>query len=497
MQIDRQQLASIGTDHLCQQLLVWQQEHLLQTSFSREEFPALVRSARRHGLPGQRGIAAWSLWLMKSHADPQARQCLDSWLATPSIGATERTLLMEIWLCQSQADTASAGFTSLSALVARCLDGSDTRRRSQLALHEAARTLQLTCDGMVQPLEQALSALPAIISFDGANGLQKPALALRDGLSPLLQSLRDSLAVVQQACSDPAPVHAAESLDECWQTLQSQIRHSVPRLIQAFESGLQDAEEQLPLGAMAPLEQAQACLARIDGLLACLPSALAGAIACTRIACLLRERGCVPALEALRQSLLEQNLQAVDAEGDSHAWYSSLSRLPEDFRARTAPAVAPLNNPVDPLHGHGALDSALAQAALFNALQALENLLKPALDALSERHAPCPDADYALPVTAKPSADVLGNAMAQLDEHIATLNSMIVALEQDAAPGPAWATALEEVQQSLSELTAAVQRLETPGATPSPAQAAFHRCADLLSRNLHESAALLATWSTP
>ncbi|MNE71282.1 hypothetical protein D3C80_1671410 [compost metagenome] len=87
--------------------------------------------------------------------------------------------------------------------------------------------------------------------------------------------------------------------------------------------------------------------------------------------------------------------------------------------------------------------------------------------------------------------------MAQLDEHINTLNSMIVALEHDKAPGTAWATALDEVQQSLSGLTADIRRLETQGAAPSTAQVAFHHCADLLSRNMHESAALLATWSAP
>lgn len=492
MQFDRQQLVSIGTDHLCQQLLSWQQKHLLQTSFSTAQFPALAKAARHHGVPSQRGIAAWSLLGFKHDTDPQAQQCLDGWLATPSIGSLERTLLLEIWLCATHSGGSSTGQPGLHAALGQCLSGSDARTRSQQALQEAARAWQMTCDCVVHPLEQALSALRAALP----GGTET---ALLDGLPSLIQSLRDGRANLDQACADNCAGHAAQSLDACWKTLDSQTRHTLPGLVLALQSSLENAQERLALSAAVALEQAQVLLARIDFFVACLPSVCAGAIACVRIACLLLERGCLPELEALRLTLLEQSLSAPDAEVDgAHcAWYTALLRLPEDFPARAAQAVEPLNKHVDPLQSSTSLGSALAQATLFNTVQALESMLKPSAEALIEEIAARPGPGHTPSPVLNQSGNALTNAMLQLDEHIAMLNGLIVKLDQSDASEPILAKTLDDVQLSLQSLIQLMQTLEGAQAQPSDAGEAFHHCASLLSRNLRESAALLATLSTP
>jgi hypothetical protein len=499
MQFDRQQLVSIGTDHLCQQLLSWQQKHLLQTSFSTAEFPALAKAARHHGVPSQRGIAAWSLRGFEHNTDPQAQQCLDGWLATPSIGSLERTLLLEIWLCTSHFGRSSTGQPGLHAALGQCLSASDVRTRSQQALQEAARAWQMTCDCVVHPLEQALSALRAALPGGTETTLLQHAVALLDGMPLLVQSLRDGLANLHQACADNRAGHAAQSLDACWQTLDSQTRHTLPGLILALQSSLENAQERLTLSAAVALEQAQVLLARIDFFVACLPSACAGAIACVRIACLLLERGCLPALEALRLTLLQQNLSAPDADidGVSRAWYAALLSLPDDFPARAGLAVEPLNKRVDPLQSSTSLGSALAQATLFNTVQALESMLKPSAEALIEQIAARPGPGHPPSPILNQSGNALTNAMLQLDEHIATLNRLIVKLDQSDEPEPTLANTLDDVQQSLQSLIQLLPMLEAAPAESSNAEEAFHRCASLLSRNLHESAALLATWSTP
>lgn len=490
MQFDRKQLVAIGIGHFCQLLLGWQQKHLLQTSFNSQEFPALAKAARAHGLPSQRAIAAWSLWLFKQDADPQARQCLDSWLATPAIGAMERTLLLEIWLCLSHSGSPLAEQASLQAILGQGQGASDAHLHSQLALQEAARTWQLTCACVVAPLEQALSQLHSALAVDIDTRLQRHALVLRDNLMPSIESLRNASVDLQQACADTAATQAAGSLDACWQLLETQTKHTVPRLVQALESALENAQEHAALSAVAALVQAQACLARIDTLLACLPSAFAGAIACTRIACVLLDRGCLPALEALRQSLLQQKLEAADNDDGSRAWYATLSRLPEDFGAGTGLAVVPLKTHADQLLYRNTLGSALAQATLFNALQALENMLRPSIETLIEQVRPGQGgALYSIPGQ---TVDALQNATLKLDEHAATLNEWIMQLDQPGLPAPRAGTVLDELGQSLQALIQVVQTLEAPGAPPSNEAGAVQRCASLLGRNLHESAALLA-----
>lgn len=495
MQFDRKQLVSIGIEHFCQQLLGWQQKHLLQTSFNSAEFPALARTARAHGLPSQRAIAAWSLWLFKQDADPQARQCLDSWLATPAVGAMERTLLLEIWLCLSHSGSPLVEQASLQAILGQGHGASDTRLRSQLALQEAARTWQLTCDCVVAPLEQALSQLHSTLAVDIDTRLQRHALVLQDNLRPLIESLRNTSVDLQQACVDTTAAQAAGSLDACWQMLESQTRHTLPRLVQALEFALENAQEHAALSAVVALEQAQAYLARIYFLLACLPSAFAGAIACTRIACVLLERGCLPALEALRQSLLQQKLEGADNDDGSRAWYATLSRLPEDFGAGIGLAVVPLKIHADQLLCRNTLGSALAQATLFNALQALESMLKPSLETLIEQTMLRPGQGDALCSIPGQTVDSLKTATLKLDEHVATLNELIMQLDQTELPAPTAGTVLDELEQSLQALIQVVQTLEAPGAHPSNEAGAVHRCASLLGRNLRESAALLAALS--
>ncbi|WP_150757100.1 hypothetical protein [Pseudomonas fluorescens] len=350
-------------------------------------------------------------------------------------------------------------------------------------------------------MEQALSALRAALPGGTETALLQHAVALLDGLPLLIQSLRDGRANLDQACADNRPGHAAQSLDACWQTLDSQTRHTLPGLILALQSSLENAQERLTLSAAVALEQAQVLLARIDFLVACLPSACAGAIACVRIACLLLERGCLPALEALRLTLLQQNLSApdvdVDVDGVSRAWYAALLRLPDDFPARAGLAIEPLNKRVDLLQSRTSLGSTLAQATLFNTVQALESMLKPSAEALIEQIAVRPGPGHPPSPILNQSGNALTNAMLQLDEHIATLNRLIVELDQSDEPEPILANTLDDVQQSLQSLIQLLQTLEAALTEPSNAGEAFHRCASLLSRNLRESAALLATWSTP
>lgn len=495
MQLDRKQLVSIGIEHFSQQLLGWQQKHLLQTSFDSDEFPALARSARAHGLPSQRAIAAWSLWLFKQDADPQARQCLDSWLATPAIGAMGRTLLLEIWLCLCHSGNPLAEQASLQAILGQGQDASDTRLRSQLALQEAARTWQLTCDCVVAPLEQALSQLHSTLAVAIDTRLQRHAQVLQDNLTPMIESLRNASVDLQQACADTDAAQAAGSLDACWQMLESQTRHTLPRLVQALESALENAQEHAALSAIAALEQASAYLARIDFLLTCLPAAFAGAIACTRIACVLLDQGCLPALEALRQSLLQKKLDAVENDAGSRAWYGSLSRLPEDFGAGTGLAIMPLKIHADQLLCCNTLGSALAQATLFNALQALESMLKPSLESLIEQAMVRPGQGDSLCPLPGQTVDALKIATLKLDEHVATLNETIMQLDHVDLPALNAGTVLDELEQSLEALIQVVQTLEAPGAPPSNEAGAIRRCASLLGRNLHESAALLAVLS--
>ncbi|WP_449433514.1 hypothetical protein [Pseudomonas putida] len=484
MRLDRQQLVSIGNDYLCQRLRSWQQQYLLRTGFSATEFPALARAARLHGVPSQRGIAAWSLQGCMLETDPHARQWLESWLATPAIGALERTLLLEIWLCASQFGTTSAEQPALQAALSQCLGSGAARMRGQLALQEAARAWQMTCDCLVPALEQALAALRATLDGIGSNHLLRSREALLGSVPGLIQALRDAGTSLGAACAGNAAEQPAQSLDACWQTLSIQTRHTLPGAILALQSSLEDAQQRTSLGGVQALERALELLTQVEGITARLPQLLAGAVACVRIACELAERGCLPVLDALRLTVLEQRLATAETRGINREWYAALSRLPEDFPADGELTVQPLSQPLNSLTGHSLLGSALAQATLFNTVQALESILKPSAALLIEQLTPQP----------MPGPD-LGDAMSRLDEHIASLSALIATLDQHDEPGPAHANALEDVQLTVQTLSTLVRALESKHAHLQPASEAFHRCAALLGRNLQESAMLLVKLS--
>jgi hypothetical protein len=480
MRIDRQQLVSIGSAYLCQRLRAWQQQHLLQTSFSAAEFPALARAARLHGLPSQRGIAAWSLQGRLLETNPQAWQWLEHWLDTPAMGAQERTLLLEIWLCASQFGTTAVEQPALQAALAQCLGSGTEHLRSQLALQEAARAWQMACDCLVPQVEQALAALRTTLDGIGERHLLTCAAPLLSSVPGLLMAVRDAGAGLGLACMGNAAQHAAQSVDACWQTLGIHTRHTLPGAVLALQSGLESALQRTPLSGVQALERALQQLARIEDFAARLPQVLAGAVACVHVACVLVERGYLPALEALRLAELERRLSAAEAGGISQSWYAALLRLPEDFPADDELAVQPLAEPLNALVGRTLPGSALAQAMLFDTVQALDNILKPSAALLIEQLPPQPLPDPAL-----------DDGLSRLDGQIATLIALISTLDQRDEVEPGLAAPLQDAQLAVQTLDARLQALEARHAQSLPASEAFHRCAALVNTHLQASAAML------
>ncbi|TKD46938.1 hypothetical protein [Azotobacter chroococcum] len=496
MQIDRQQLAAIGQDHLYRQLLDWYPTIDGQTALDACKLPALIGEARARGLSTQRGVAAWILAKhLGNTASLDAQEEIRTLQADLQSSSLERSLLLETWLAgqtppggDSAPSGASPGPSATPPLPAL---RQHSQAWSRQALEEAERSARLADSLLHRLLEQHLPALTT--RFESLPPFARRSLGqAQEALQQYLQRLQQLLhATLEEssAATDPGsagtdvspPPDAAlfkAQLEIAWEQVRSGQRHEHPRLLEQFEEALDQAYEQTPPPLTPALEYCQAELQQIRWRLAALPALYSGALAAASAASLGRDSCILWHLERLRRQRLQERLVQAVPSSALHCWLEALDQLPWRFApVRVERPVEPCKNNLHSIVDDNSLNAALAQVGLFNALQILQLLLEPSLARLAIQLEQATQVLQQMPPQAAALLGPLGQGREAVEhirqglaEQLPLLNDLIAWLDLPSS-GRSSAAILDETQcTALEALQRHWQSLESINLGMTPQQ---------------------------